>query len=375
MKKVGIIVVLIFAAGITFFSAFTANREDNRPEEVSDIEQKTEAKSIKISDATGKEVTVQLPIRRVAFNHFSTAEALKIIDAWDTVAGRGRDMDKQVFPNLDDIPVISGQGLYDLDYEKIFELDIDLFITIKISMDGYDEMLSKLEPRIPVITMHMREPGPFRENLEKLGILFGKEKEALAYLQWYEKVISKLTDQSRSLDETDKPRVFFKTGWGSPSDIQTLSDEAPGIRERNELTGVRNVAGDLTSAGGWVQDVDDEWLASQNLDILVVADPVYKGYGIGVKNDALVRGHRKQVMELPAFAGSKAVRNNRVYMITGELFGTPRFVIGFAYMAKWFHPELYQDLEPKALHQEYLTRFLKVDCDLDKQGVFVYAGD
>jgi iron complex transport system substrate-binding protein len=47
-------------------------------------------------------------------------------------------------------------------------------------------------------------------------------------------------------------------------------------------------------------------------------------------------------------------------------------VIGFAYIAKWLYPDLFEDLDPKALHQEYLTRFLKLDYDLDERGVFVY---
>ena len=43
-----------------------------------------------------------------------------------------------------------------------------------------------------------------------------------------------------------------------------------------------------------------------------------------------------------------------------------------AYMAKWLHPELFKAVDPKAIHQEYLTEFLEVDIDLDKKGVFVY---
>jgi len=41
-------------------------------------------------------------------------------------------------------------------------------------------------------------------------------------------------------------------------------------------------------------------------------------------------------------------------------------------MAKWFHPDLFEDLDPKAIHQEYLTRFQGLDYDLDEHGVFVY---
>ncbi len=41
-------------------------------------------------------------------------------------------------------------------------------------------------------------------------------------------------------------------------------------------------------------------------------------------------------------------------------------------MAKWFYPDLFEDLDPQAIHQEYLTRFQGLDYDLDEYGVFVY---
>jgi iron complex transport system substrate-binding protein len=41
-------------------------------------------------------------------------------------------------------------------------------------------------------------------------------------------------------------------------------------------------------------------------------------------------------------------------------------------MAKWFHPDLFKDLDPQAIHQEYLNRFQNLDYNLDKNGVFVY---
>ena len=42
------------------------------------------------------------------------------------------------------------------------------------------------------------------------------------------------------------------------------------------------------------------------------------------------------------------------------------------YLAKLIHPELFKDLDPRAVHQEYLTKFLNLDFDLDNQGMFLY---
>jgi len=46
--------------------------------------------------------------------------------------------------------------------------------------------------------------------------------------------------------------------------------------------------------------------------------------------------------------------------------------VGIAYTAKWFYPELFEDLDPKAIHQRYLTEFQKFDYDVYEHGVFVY---
>jgi len=35
-----------------------------------------------------------------------------------------------------------------------------------------------------------------------------------------------------------------------------------------------------------------------------------------------------------------------------------RNFIGIGYLAKWFYPELFTELDSKVVHQEYLTRFL-----------------
>jgi iron complex transport system substrate-binding protein len=37
-----------------------------------------------------------------------------------------------------------------------------------------------------------------------------------------------------------------------------------------------------------------------------------------------------------------------------------------------FHPDLFEDLNPEAVHQEYLDRFQRIDYDLNEHGIFLY---
>ena len=55
-----------------------------------------------------------------------------------------------------------------------------------------------------------------------------------------------------------------------------------------------------------------------------------------------------------------------------DIWYTPEFFISVAYYAKWFHPDLFEDLDPEAIQQEYLDRFQGMDYDLNERGIFAY---
>jgi iron complex transport system substrate-binding protein len=188
-------------------------------------------------------------------------------------------------------------------------------------------------------------------------------------------VINEIEEKTAGLSEDEKPRVFMKTPGWTPEQISTFTDKMPLAKYLFGITGGINVAADLFAPGGWVEEVDPEWLAEQNPDTVVAQIwPVfYPGiFGYEIDDDSVAIATRDQIKEMAVFADSDAVLNDIVYLYPGDLVTTPRCVAGIAYWAKWFHPELFSDLDPKAIHQEYLTDFLGIDYDLDEQGVFVY---
>ncbi|MCK4736460.1 MAG: hypothetical protein KAT65_28660, partial [Methanophagales archaeon] len=137
-----------------------------------------------------------------------------------------------------------------------------------------------------------------------------------------------------------------------------------------------NIAADLPAPpGGWVYEVDLEWLAEQNPAIIAadIWEAYYPGaFGFEVDDTSVAEATRNEIMSMDVFAGSDAVVNGRVYLFDNEFMGTPRIVAAIAYTAKWYHPELFDDLDPQAIYQQYLTDFMRIDYDLDEHGVFVY---
>ncbi|MCG7850845.1 MAG: ABC transporter substrate-binding protein, partial [ANME-2 cluster archaeon] len=57
-----------------------------------------------------------------------------------------------------------------------------------------------------------------------------------------------------------------------------------------------------------------------------------------------------------------------VYCISIQVTTKPRYFVGVAYMAKCFHPELFENLDTQAMHEGYMERFQ----GMPYQGVYVY---
>ncbi|MEM0286197.1 MAG: hypothetical protein QXW34_03565, partial [Candidatus Methanomethyliaceae archaeon] len=46
--------------------------------------------------------------------------------------------------------------------------------------------------------------------------------------------------------------------------------------------------------------------------------------------------------------------------------------LGAVYIAKILHPNLFSDMNPRDIHQEYITKWMRIDYDLKKAGTFIY---
>jgi iron complex transport system substrate-binding protein len=80
-----------------------------------------------------------------------------------------------------------------------------------------------------------------------------------------------------------------------------------------------------------------------------------------------------EYLSQPAFANIDAIKNGNVYIMSGDFRNNAMGgTLGAVYMAKILHPDLFTDLDPEAIHQEYITQFLRLDYSLDEHGVFLY---
>ncbi|MDQ1312881.1 MAG: iron complex transport system substrate-binding protein, partial [Euryarchaeota archaeon] len=90
--------------------------------------------------------------------------------------------------------------------------------------------------------------------------------------------------------------------------------------------------------------------------------------GYSVDNDTQMQELWTRIVEAPELAEVDAVKDRQVHLMTTEVTSRPRWFVGLAYLAKWFYPDQFEDLDPEAVHKEYLEKFQGVGY----QGTFVY---
>ena len=66
------------------------------------------------------------------------------------------------------------------------------------------------------------------------------------------------------------------------------------------------------------------------------------------------------LMENPAFTGSRAVAGGNVHAIWHQFYTSPYQFVAIQQLAKWFHPNLFADLDPDATFKEFHEKFLPV---------------
>ena len=145
-----------------------------------------------------------------------------------------------------------------------------------------------------------------------------------------------------------------------------------GTQQFIDICGGRNIFADISEA--FV--TDPEAVVERNPDVIITYIYTGAGYtsdtGYEYDEPSEIKVFWEDIMNRPELANVNAVKNRRVYIIDSGLNYGLDYPIALAYWAKWFHPELFKDLDPKAIHQEFLRKFPGLDYDLDKHGVFVY---
>ena len=324
-----------------------------------------------VVDGNGKSITLYCPLKRIACFHAQAVEVLRTLQSSDKVVGispQAKQEQADFFLNLSELPSIGSTTAPDLETTMALHPDAAILYNTyqPAECETLQEAIEKIDPSIVVLHFDCFKPEYHISDVEKLAAIMEKEDEAEEYLQFYTGLIGKINSTLESVKSDERPRVYLE----SSNDYSSCA-KGSGYHQKIEMAGGDNIFADLATQ---YPAVDPEAILVKDPEIVIklvghTNSSIANGYS--VDDSSSMQDLRDRMMSRPGWSNLTAVRNGQVYIISNEIYGGSHFFVGVSYLAKIFYPKLLPDLDPKAIHQEYITRFQGIGQDLDKHGVFV----
>ena len=334
-------------------------------------------RKLTIIDGNGEPITVPKPVERIIVLYKDAPEVLRTLNAADRIVGVSdyiKKWDTFWLPEISKLPSVGSFGASRIDYEAVLNLNPDVLLTFSAETAEIQEKL----PGVTVLFLGLYKPdlinpeqSRYRDGVRKLGYILDKREEAEEFVNWRDGWLNTIRSRTEGLSEDEKPLVY-NTRY-IPTRPLSICCTGYKLYQMTVTAGGKDIAEGAYDCGSYTE-VDTEWLIEQNPEI-IIAQLYYEHTDHGYMTDdpSETAAGREYIMNLPVLANADAVKNEHVYMMAGNFRnGGDGCILGTAYMAKLLQPGLFEDLDPRAIHQEYLDRFQHFDFDVYEHGVFIY---
>ena len=344
------------------------------------------AQAFTVTDVAGREVSFDAPVQRAILGEGRLIYSLATIetenpfahvvgwrnDLWttDTVSFNAY---VEKFPEAANLPFLGNLTDGTLQLETVVTLKPDVLILPIGNKTAADEI--KLEETMSGIGVKIVYVD-FREHivantvpsLQILGQLFGKEARADEVADFWQ---SKMDAIAKVIADNnpERPDVFMYRAAGLVECCGTFGPDNFGLMV--ELAGGNNLGSDFLP--GYTGSINPEQVIASNPDVIVVTgsdwtnSPDAKGFvsvGPGTADRAEdSRAVLASLVQAPAFTGSTAVAEGDVHAIWHQFYTSPYQFVAIAEMAKWFHPELFADVDADATFKEFYDKFLPIEYE------------
>ncbi|AXO15556.1 ABC transporter substrate-binding protein [Thalassospira indica] len=342
-----------------------------------------QAETVTVTDIAGREVAVNVPIKRAILGEGRQLYIIAAIDRENPAArivGWRKDLIEAdpatyqaylaKFPEFADIPAFEGleQSLIDIETTIAQKPDI-VFLNLEtkraVEEAAYIEKLGALD--IPVVYVDFRNSPEVNTepSIRLFGKLFGKQDRAEEFIAFRAEEIAKITDRLASV-KPERPKVFIDRAAGFYEDCcHSFGDGNFGAMV--EMAGGDNIAKDLIP--GTFGQINAEQVIVSDPDHIIVTSAMWDVYvpggkwvpvGPGADPDEIVE-KLKFYPTRPAYLGIKAQKTKAFHAVWHQFYNSPYQFVAIQQIAKWFHPELFADIDPDETFKQLHDRFLPID--------------
>lgn len=199
-------------------------------------------------------------------------------------------------------------------------------------------------------------------SLTLLGRLIGRVDRAEAFNRFRAEKLAAIRAKVDTIPEDRRPTVFLEPHAGQSQDCCN-SPGRGNVGDYITFVGGRNIGADVLTAP--MGKLNLEYVIDRNPDVYIATGGPHLeragGFVVGPQYDeARSRASLLKVTERRGIDSLAAVRNRRVHGLSHQLINSPIDIVATEVMAKWIHPELFADLNPRATLDTINRDFLAV---------------
>ena len=262
------------------------------------------------------------------------------------------------FPEFMNLPSIGSR--FNPSVEKVLDLHADAYLcgtkkwfaaTLETDIGNSD---------MDVIRLPTWEEGQVLSGMTTLGYITQHEAQAKEYVEWADGILSKVEAVVGDKSDSDKPTVLVLDA-GKPLSTKKAGS---GQYENSIRAGGYNVVKDIGSTEEYYTNLTMEWILNKDPDFIVFSQSstAYQW------DDSQLQSALDKLKG--DFALTTACSEGRFHILNLEVFIGPSYPIGVLYMAKWFYPEEFADVDVSEYLQDYIDRFCGLDMDVVEHGGF-----
>lgn len=285
---------------------------------------------IVIIDDLGHEIRLKEPARRIVSLYPAHTENLFALGLNDEIVGVS---DNETYP-----PEALGKPGYSFrgDAEKVIAARPDLVLSRPFISNTNPDYINKIEAAgIPVATLYPENIDQFFIYIQKLGKLTGKENEAGALADHFNKKLQDIGEAVGKIPTGERKRVFFETNQDGGLKTCTSDSNAAFVLER---AGAINIAADARAVkpGSTIAAYDQERLLVKGSDIDIYI----------VQKGEMNQVRLQDVYTRPGYRVIKAVQEGQVYILDEEIMSRPtiRLLDGIIEVGNILYPDVFKEL-------------------------------
>lgn len=198
-----------------------------------------------------------------------------------------------------------------------------------------------------------------------LGFMLCESDKAMEYVEWCDKIITQVEEKTSTLTLNEKTKVLLPRGqydnWAT-----TFNGPRGGKYETSISAGAYNLIDENLTSSSTNITVSEEWVLGLGSRLDQIVSIVYGGF-----EDASFKNYTNaEYLEMTKDYYSGKVDPSTEFHVLDNIVGQgTTYIVGVIYMAKWFYPDLFADMDPDALFQDYIDKFMPgFDFDVSEHG-------